>query len=113
MLHKVNRLKKKKDFDRVFKEGKGYKEDFLSFQVAKNNLENSRFGFIVAKTVSKKATGRNKLKRRIRELVRIKLKKIKKGVDGVFIARPGLEAKDFWEIEAAINKIFERAKILK
>ena len=112
MLPKANRLKKKKDFERVFKTGKGFKESFLVFQAAKNNLKNSRFGFVVGKSVSKKTTTRNKIKRRLRELVRIKIKKIKKGIDGVFVAKPGLETKDFWEIEKTMNQLFKRAKIL-
>ena len=112
MLPKLNRLKKKKDFGRIFKKGRSFKEDFLIFKIVKNNLKSSRFGFIVSKNISKKATIRNKIKRRLRELVKIKIRKIKNGIDGVFIVRPGLETKDFWEIEEAINKIFERAKIL-
>lgn len=113
MLPKLNRLKKKKDFDRIFKKGRSFKEDFLIFKIVKNNLKSSRFGFVVSRNISKKSTLRNKIKRRLRELVRMKLKKIKKGIDGVLIACPGLEVKDFWEIEEAIDKIFKRTKILE
>lgn len=113
MLPKVNRLKRKKDFEQVFKKGKGFKEDFLFLKINNNNLKNNRFGFVVSKDFSKKATLRNKIKRRLREIVRIKLKQIKKrGVDGVLVALPGLETKDFWEIEETVNKLFKRAKIL-
>ena len=113
MLPKLNRLKKKKDFDRVFKEGKRFKEDCLIFTVAKNNFKNSRFGFIVSKAVSKKTTLRNKIKRRLRELVRTKITKIKKGFNVVLIAKAGLENKDFWEIEETLNKLLNRAKIIE
>lgn len=113
MLPKQNRLKKKKDFERVFKEGQGFKEDFLFLKVVKNNLKISRLGFVVSKNFSKKATLRNKIKRRLRELVRINLSKIKKGIDGALVAQPGLETKDFWEIEEVINKLFTKAGILK
>ena len=113
MLPKVNRLTKKKDFERVFKEGKGFKEDFLILKFIKNDLKISRFGFVVSKNFSKKATLRNKIKRRLRELVKTKLTKIKKGIDGVMIAQPGLGTKDFWEIEEIINKILAKAKISK
>jgi len=112
MLPKTNRLQKKKDFDRVFKGGKGYKEDFLALKMARNNLKKSRFGFVVGKNVSKKTTLRNKIKRRLRELVRLKLKKTKKGIDVILIVRPGFRTKDFWEIEETINKIFKRTQIL-
>jgi ribonuclease P protein component len=113
MLSLKNRLKKKKDFERVFKEGKGLKEDFLILKMSENNLSQSRFGFIVGRKISKKAILRNKLKRRLRELVRGKIEKIKKGFDIIFIAQPGLENRDFWELEEILNKIFARAKLIK
>ncbi|MDP2864395.1 MAG: ribonuclease P protein component [bacterium] len=112
MLPKENRLKKNKDFKKVFKEGKGFKEDFLVLKKAKNNLKISRFGFVVSKTFFKKATLRNKIKRKLRESVRIKLNEIKKGIDGVVIASPGLEAKDFREIKEIVNRLFKKAKII-
>jgi len=113
MLKKINRLKKKKDFEKVLKKGKGFKQDFLLCKIIKNNLKISRFGFIVSQKISKKATVRNKLKRKLSELVRVKLEKIKNGIDIIFIVFPGLENKDFWEIEGIIKKIFEKIKILK
>jgi len=112
MLAKINRLKKRKDFELIFKKGKKFKEDFLVLKIIKNNLNQSRFGFIVGKKISKKATLRNKIKRRLRGLVRIKLGKIKKGFDVILIAKEGLENKDFWEIEEIINKLFNKAKII-
>lgn len=112
MLLKENRLKKNKDFKKVFKEGKGFKEDFLVLKKAKNNLKISRFGFAVSKTFFKKATLRNKIKRKLRESVRIKLNEIKKGIDVVIIASPGLETKDFREIKEIVNKLFKKAKII-
>lgn len=112
MLAKKNRLRKKKDIERVFKEGKGFKEDFLVLKIVKNNLENSRFAFIVSQKVSKKATLRNKIRRRLRELVRLKIKEIKTGIDGVVMALPGLEKKDFWELEEIINRIFKKANLI-
>ncbi|MBZ9578256.1 ribonuclease P protein component [Patescibacteria group bacterium] len=112
MLVKINRLKKKKDFELIFKKGKGFKEDFLVLKMIRNNLKQNRFGFIVGGKISKKASLRNKIKRRLRELVRIKLKKIKKGFDVILIAQPGLENKDFWDIEEVISKLFSKAKII-
>lgn len=111
MLATTNRLKKKKDFEMVFKRGEGFKENFLYLKIKKNNLKSSRFGFIVSKKFSKKAANRNKIKRRLSELVRIKLPLIKKGIDGVIIVIPGLEVNDFWELEEIINKLFKKANI--
>jgi len=113
MLPQTSRLKKKKDIERVFKKGKGVKEDFLILKTVKNDLNETRFGFIVSQKISKKANIRNKIKRRLRELVKVKLKKLKKGTDNLIIVLPGLETKDFWEIEETITKLIKKAQVLK
>jgi len=119
MLPKINSLKKRKDIERVFEKGKRFKEDFLILKITKNALSQTRFGFIVSKKVSKKATLRNKIKRKLREIVSKKGKKLKKGchpsvtrpgMDILLIALPGLETKDFWEIDETLNKLFKEAK---
>ena len=112
MLPKKNRLKNKKDFERIFKQGKSFKEDFLFLKIRKNNLKESRFGFIVSLKVSKKAVLRNKVKRRLREIIKERLPEIKSGIDGVLIAQRNIEEKDFSEIKEVINKLFKKAKIL-
>ena len=85
---------------------------FLVLKMIRNNLKQTRFGFIVGVKISKKASLRNKIKRRLRGLVRIKLEKIKKGFDVILIAKEGLENKDFWDIEEVISKLFSKAKII-
>ena len=112
MLPKTNRLQKKKDIDRVFQQGKGAKEDFLILKTNKNNLKESRFCFIVSNKVSNKATLRNKIKRRLRELIQKRLKLIQPGTDNILIALSGLENKDFWEMEEIIDVLFKKAKLI-
>ena len=111
MLGKKNRLNKKKDFDNVFQKGKSFKEDFLILKFCQKKSNQIRFGFIVSQKVSRKATLRNKIKRRISELVRQRLEKSKKGLDVILIAVPGIETKDFWEIEESLNKLFKKSGI--
>jgi len=111
VLSKSSRLQKTKDIKRVFQIGRATKEGFLILKALPNNSNQNRFAFIVSQKLSKKANLRNKVKRRLRELVRLKENKIKKGQDIVIIAVPGLEKKDFWEIEETIDKLFEKAKI--
>lgn len=111
MLSQVNRLKKKKDIERVLKKGRGIKEDFLILKIIRNDLNQIRIGFIVSQKVSKKANIRNKVKRRLREMVRAKLKEIKVGRDIILIAVPGLEKKDFITIKENLNQLFKKAKI--
>jgi ribonuclease P protein component len=108
----TNRLRKKKDIERVFGGGKRFKEGLLILKINKNTLSQTRFGFIVSQKVSKKAVLRNKIKRRLREIVREKGKFFKKGLDILLIACPGLEKKDFWEIDETLDKLFKKAKCL-
>ena len=116
MLPKANRLKKNKEFERVFKRGQSFREDFLILRVILNNLKNSRFGFIVSSKVSKKASFRNKIKRWLRAAILSQLRrvdKIQKSADIVIIVKPETDIKGFQEIGEAINKLFKKVKIAK
>ena len=112
MLPKENRLTKKKDFEGVFKKGKGFNEGFLFLKIEKNNLEKSRFAFIVSKKINKKAVDRNKIKRRLREVVRKSLPRINPGIDGVFVVQRDVKDKEFSEIKKTTIEILKKAKVL-
>lgn len=113
MLSKKNRLRKTAEIERVFKEGRGAGEDFLSLKSAKNDLESARFAFIVSKKTAPKASSRNKIKRRLREAVKSALPQIKADFDIIIIARKGAEIKDFQEIKQAVGKILKKSNLLK
>jgi len=111
-LPKINRLTKKKDFELVFKKGESIKNDFLIFKILKNHLKESRFGFVVSKKVSNKATIRNKVKRRLRDVISGKLKEIGKSVDLIIITLPGIEKKEFSEIQEIIINYLKKTKLI-
>ena len=113
MLPKIHRLKKNTEIKRVLDKGKKFKENFLILKIFPNTLNQTRFAFIVSKKISKNSPHRNKIKRRLREIVRGKLAKIKKGTDIATIAIQGLETKTFKEIDKDLNELFKKAKILK
>jgi len=112
----------------VLDKGKKFKEDFLILKIFPNTLNQTRFAFIVSQKFSKSSAQRNKIKRKLRELVKSRLKNIrtlpsartlkappilKKGIDVVMIPIRGLETKTFKEIDKDLNELFKRAKILK
>ena len=84
-LPKKNRLKKKKDFEEVFKKGKAVRGNFLFVRYLKNSLQFPRFAFVVSSKVSKKAVARNRIRRLLSETVRVKLKNIQ-STDIIIIA---------------------------
>ena len=113
MLKPVNRLSKKADIDRVFKNrGISAYTGNIGVKAAQNNLKNTRFTIVVSLKVSKKAVLRNKLKRQIREIIRLKiLPEIKQGYDCVIITKKELIGVPFEELENLVIKIFKKAKL--
>ena len=104
MLGKENRLTKKKDFEGVFEQGKGVKEGCLYQKYKKNNLKHSRFGIIVGKNYSKKAVERNKIRRRIREIIK---KENIQGLDIIIVVMPGAE-NSFEKLKENVKKLFKK-----
>lgn len=112
MLPRENRLRKKKEFDRVFKEGNSFKNDLFLIKVADNELDTSRFGFVVSKKVSKKAVRRNKIKRWLRESTRPLLKDMKRNVDCTVISFPSINDSSFQEIQEHLITTLKKAELL-
>lgn len=111
MLSDRNRLKKKKDFEKVLREGRSFREDFLILKIRKNKSKKLRFGFVVSQKVSKKAVVRNKIKRRLREAIKERIKEINKNLDIILITLPKAEKKEFQEVKRVIEKLFKKAGI--
>lgn len=111
MLIDEHRLKKDKDFELVFKEGKVFSSDFLFLKLKRNNLQTSRFGFIISKKISKKSTFRNKVKRRLRETIRKNLDNIKQGFDVIIGVRAEILDKDYQEVCKEIESLLKKAKL--
>jgi len=112
MLTKTNRLRKEKDFEGLFKKGKSFKNGFLILKIVQNNLKESRFAFIVSQKVSKKAVLRNKVKRRLRDIVRKNMKEIKKGVDVALITLSGIEKQSFIETKKTLDDLFKKTGLI-
>ncbi len=112
MLPFENRIKKKKDFEIIFKKGDIFHSETMVSIFLKNELKETRFGFIVSKKVSSKAVSRNRIKRVLREQTRLMLDKIKKGFDIVVIAKKEISEKDSKTIAAEIEELFTKKGIL-
>lgn len=113
MLDKKNCLKKKKDFQKVIKEGKKIEKEFLVLKFFKNSFEDvTRIGFIVSQRVSKKAFLRNKIKRRLRETVKDNLGSLKLGYDIIFFTKKAIKEKDFLEIGKVVKQMLKQAELL-
>jgi len=102
------RLRRNSDFQRVRHVGKSYASPFLVLAFLRNNVDHSRFGFVVSKQLGK-AVDRNKIKRRIREAVRLRFLHIATGYDVVFVARKRAGSASFVELAQSAESLFKEA----
>jgi ribonuclease P protein component len=72
----------------------------------------SRSGFVVGRRIGN-AVVRNRVKRRLREMVRARYPALAPGVDLVWIARPPIAAADFAAIGAGVDELLRRARLLR
>ena len=76
-----------------------------------NGLTISRFGLSVGKRVSKKAVIRNRLKRRLREILR--KAPINPGWDVVFIVQPAAVSVDYGHLKASVEDLLSLSNIME
>jgi len=90
MLSLENRITKNKDFEEVHKKGDFFSFGMIFLKIKKNKLGYTRFGISIGLKFSKKATKRNKIKRKLRLILAKEFPKMKKGFDIVV----GIKKKD-------------------
>ncbi len=113
MFRKQFRLTRDKEFEKVFKKGKSSYDKALGIKMVKNEVDFNRFGVIVSTKVSKKAADRNKIKRRLREILKNNQKNLNLSYDIVIIALPNSKTKSFQELEKSVFFSLKRLNLLK
>lgn len=113
MLPRENRLKKEKEFESVFKGGRTFRGEYVFLRYLVNGTDKTKVGFVVSKKVSKLATERNKIKRRMREIVRKRKESIKDGLSIIAIALPRSIGAGYAEMEKDIGNILDKEGIAK
>ena len=105
-LPKKERLRKNKEFQAVFREGKKLWINSILLIIYKpNSLNYRRLGIVVSKKI-KKATQRNKVKRWIRELFRRNKDWFPENCDIIIIPHPNLLNLEYKElVEIAREKL--------
>ena len=114
MLQKENRLTLQKDVKQVAKKGKNISSPILNFKYANNNLKVSRFAFVVSVGISKKAVVRNRVRRQLREILRLLIKdsKIKPGYDGMFYTKKSIIEKKYQDLEKTVRYLLHKANLI-
>ena len=103
-------LTKRAQYALVYQQGKVWVDSLLVMKALPNGLSLSRYGFSVTKKVGK-AVQRNRLKRLLREIVKVQV--LKPGWDIVFIARREAVAADFHQLERVVTNLLAQARLLE
>jgi ribonuclease P protein component len=108
-MQRRSRLTGNKRFSQIHQEGRSVANNFLVVRVLPNGLDYSRFGFMVSKRLGNAVT-RNKVKRRLREVVR--QTPIRPGWDAIFIARRGAEGAKFESLKYSAHNLLRRTQLI-
>ena len=93
-------LKKNSDFRRLYTKGKSTVTPYLVLYCRKNSLPETRVGFTVSAKLGN-AVVRNRVRRQLREIVRLRRADLKGGRDLVLVARSKCVGGAYEKIDAA------------
>lgn len=111
-MNHTYRLQKNRDFQRIYRRGKSLSTPCLVMLWTNAPKEELKFGFSVSKKVGKAVT-RNRIRRQIREAVRVRIPEIVPGHRLIFIARPAIVDVPFREITASVDRLLRQANLIK
>ena len=108
-MQRRQRLTGSKRFSQIHIGGSSAANRLLVIRYLANGSNCSRFGFLVSKRIGNAAV-RNKVKRRLREAVR--LNPLKSGWDAIFIVRRGAGSAKYQDLKDAIDNLLQRANLV-
>ena len=112
MLSKVNRLKKRYQFNYVYKNGTHFSSSALVLYVTASRTKDIKVGFAVTKKIGK-AVVRNTVRRRLREIVQKHLPKLKQNYNIILVARDNVSSFSFEDLDKQFSNLILKADLLK
>ena len=111
MLPREQRLRSNREFQRVYRVGRSWAHPVAALHVA-SQPAGQRFGISVSKKVGN-AVVRNRVRRRIREILRAQLVNCKQGFDAIVVARSAAAEAEFTSLVQAVADLIRRAGLLR
>jgi ribonuclease P protein component len=103
------RLTGKQRFSQIHQEGRSIANNLLVLRVLPNDLAWSRFGFVISKRIGN-AVVRNRMKRRLREVIR--QAPVPGGWDAIFIARRGSSLASYPQLQSSVLNLLQRTRLI-
>jgi len=90
-----------------------FRTGLFGVKYAKNELSVSRFGFVVRKSVDKRAVARNRIRRLFRSCIEELREKIVPGYDMLFFLEKGIIDKKQQDLTQELENLFKQQKLLQ
>lgn len=103
-------LRRRADFEAIGRHGTARSTPLLVLRSLRTERNETRVGLSTPRTLGG-AVQRNRVRRRLRELVRARRERIGPGWDLLLIARPAAGSATYAELEAAIDALLARSGI--
>jgi ribonuclease P protein component len=111
-LEKKYRLRRNKDFQYTYKRGRSLRHPLLVLIYRRTNRAECRIGFSITKKFGN-AVQRNRIKRQLRELLRLQLQQLKQGYDLIFVVRKEARGASYQELDSAVRNLLKRGKLFR
>ncbi len=95
-----NTLKKNSEFRRLYKRGKSAVNPYMAIYCRRSGAPVNRLGYTVSTKLGK-AVVRNRVRRRLREIVRLNSPRLRSGWDIVIVARSRSVGAEYRKLDAA------------
>lgn len=102
-------LKKNQEFKKVYSKGKSVVNKYLVMYYLKNDLPYNRIGFSISKKVGNSVT-RNRVRRLMKESLRLSTINVKSGYDLVFIARVRMNQADYSTVFKSMHHLLKKIR---
>lgn len=108
LTHRIGRLSREEDFRRVYREGSRCTTALLVLHARPNGTECVRLGLVVSRRFGG-AVARNRVRRRLREVIRAEHWRIRIGADVVVVPRRAAAAAGYADLRGAVGVALARA----
>ncbi|GEN34692.1 ribonuclease P protein component [Aneurinibacillus danicus] len=112
-MYRKNRLRKNEEFQVVFKQGTSVaNRQFVIYSLKKEGQEDFRVGVSVSKKMGNAVT-RNRLRRAIKEAIRLRADEIKSNLDFIVICRLPAVDLEFHQFKESLYHCMKKAQLFK
>lgn len=110
-MHADSRLRSPTDIERTHRQGRTWRVGLLRLYARRTATGHSRIAFSVPGRLGS-AVVRNRLRRRLREIVRLRLSAVPESWDMLLIAYRGAEHASFGELQEAVSRLWWHARLV-